>query len=224
MAQLVVLGLTRLQLSEPLQLQLAHPALSPVRALWHRAARAGVGGRAERLHRRPAHALARPERARAHRDRPHDVPGAGAAGVLLIFVKTLTRDCFFLGLSPPFPIGRVASKRHAARDHYAASRPVRQPECVPAPSCHVRGEQRAPLRCMTWRCSAGCLSRRAPRSRWRRLTALRACAVGYEFWKQLCLEHGITQDGLIRDDIEVDSTGVAGDRKDVFVSRVVSLR
>ena len=30
MAQLVVLGLTRLQLSEPLQLQLAHPALSPV--------------------------------------------------------------------------------------------------------------------------------------------------------------------------------------------------
>ena len=138
--------------------------------------------------------------------------------------KTLTRDCFFLGLSPPFPIGRVASKRHAARDHYAASRPVRQPECVPAPSCHIRGEQRAPLRCMTWRCSAGCLSRRAPRSRWRRLTALRACAVGYEFWKQLCLEHGITQDGLIRDDIEVDSTGVAGDRKDVFVSRVVSLR
>ena len=30
MAQLVVLGLTRLQLSEALQLQLAHPALSPV--------------------------------------------------------------------------------------------------------------------------------------------------------------------------------------------------
>lgn len=65
---------------------------------------------------------------------------------------------------------------------------------------------------------------RAPHVGWRRLTALRACAVGYEFWKQLCLEHGITQDGLIRDDIEVDSTGVAGDRKDVFVSRVVSLR
>lgn len=199
MAQLVVLGLTRLQLSEALQLQLAHPALSPVL--------------------NPGH----PTR-RGHRARPHDVLGAGAAGVLLIFVKTLTRDWFFLRLSPPFPIGRVASKRHAARDHYAASRPVRQPECVPAPSCHVRGEQRAPLRCMTWRCSAGCLSRRAPRSRWRRLTALRACAVGYEFWKQLCLEHGITQDGLIRDDIEVDSTGVAGDRKDVFVSRVVSLR
>ena len=37
-------------------------------------------------------------------------------------------------------------------------------------------------------------------------------AVGYEFWKQLCLEHGITQDGLIRDDIEVET----GDRKDVF--------
>uniref|UniRef100_A0A7S0MPH6 Tubulin gamma chain n=1 Tax=Cryptomonas curvata TaxID=233186 RepID=A0A7S0MPH6_9CRYP len=36
--------------------------------------------------------------------------------------------------------------------------------------------------------------------------------IGYEFWKQLCAEHGITQDGLIRDDIDVD----AGDRKDVF--------
>ena len=61
--------------------------------------------------------------------------------------------------------------------------------------------------------------------------------VGYEFWKQLCLEHGITQvlwpccsavalllrslcikDGLIRDDMEVD----AGDRKDVFFYQVLS--
>ena len=36
-------------------------------------------------------------------------------------------------------------------------------------------------------------------------------AVGTEFWKQLCLEHGISPDGIL-EDFATDG----GDRKDVF--------
>ena len=36
-------------------------------------------------------------------------------------------------------------------------------------------------------------------------------AVGYEFWKQLCLEHGIGPDGMLE-----DFATLGGDRKDVF--------
>jgi tubulin gamma len=35
--------------------------------------------------------------------------------------------------------------------------------------------------------------------------------VGSEFWKQLCLEHGISQDGILQDYAEAGT-----DRKDVF--------
>src|SRR5579871_4640250 len=37
--------------------------------------------------------------------------------------------------------------------------------------------------------------------------------IGMEFWKQLCLEHGIGPDGMLED---YASSGAAGDRKDVF--------
>lgn len=36
--------------------------------------------------------------------------------------------------------------------------------------------------------------------------------VGSEFWKKLCLEHGINNDGILED----FATGGSGDRKDVF--------
>jgi tubulin gamma len=37
-----------------------------------------------------------------------------------------------------------------------------------------------------------------------------------EFWKQLCLEHGIAPDGTLED----FATASAGDRKDVFFYQV----
>ncbi|KVG41204.1 Gamma tubulin [Cynara cardunculus var. scolymus] len=37
--------------------------------------------------------------------------------------------------------------------------------------------------------------------------------IGMEFWKQLCLEHGISKDGILE---EYATQGGAGDRKDVF--------
>ncbi|KAI3730075.1 hypothetical protein L6452_18751 [Arctium lappa] len=37
--------------------------------------------------------------------------------------------------------------------------------------------------------------------------------IGMEFWKQLCLEHGISKDGILE---EYATQGSAGDRKDVF--------
>lgn len=40
--------------------------------------------------------------------------------------------------------------------------------------------------------------------------------VGMEFWKQLCLEHGIGPDGML-EDFAVESSG---DRKDVFFYQV----
>jgi len=43
------------------------------------------------------------------------------------------------------------------------------------------------------------------------LTFLSHLAVGTEFWKQLCLEHGISPDGIL-EDFATDG----GDRKDVF--------
>ena len=42
-------------------------------------------------------------------------------------------------------------------------------------------------------------------------TPLRILAVGMEFWKQLCLEHGIGPDGMLE-----DFATQGGDRKDVF--------
>lgn len=44
------------------------------------------------------------------------------------------------------------------------------------------------------------------------LAPARPSAVGMEFWKQLCLEHGIGPDGMLED----FATEAAGDRKDVF--------
>ena len=41
-------------------------------------------------------------------------------------------------------------------------------------------------------------------------------AVGMEFWKQLCLEHGIGPDGMLEDFV----TEASGDRKDVFFYQV----
>jgi tubulin gamma len=41
------------------------------------------------------------------------------------------------------------------------------------------------------------------------------CAVGSEFWKQLCLEHGISPAGIL-EDFAADGT----DRKDVFFYQV----
>lgn len=41
-------------------------------------------------------------------------------------------------------------------------------------------------------------------------------AVGMEFWKQLCLEHGIGPDGVLED----FATETSGDRKDVFFYQV----
>ena len=37
--------------------------------------------------------------------------------------------------------------------------------------------------------------------------------IGTEFWKQLCAEHGIANDGILE---EYAANGNAGDRKDVF--------
>ena len=42
-------------------------------------------------------------------------------------------------------------------------------------------------------------------------------AVGMEFWKQLCLEHGIGPDGILE---EFATVSGAGDRKDVFFYQV----
>ena len=42
-------------------------------------------------------------------------------------------------------------------------------------------------------------------------------AVGMEFWKQLCLEHGIGPDGVLE---EFATVSGAGDRKDVFFYQV----
>ncbi|CAJ2502583.1 Uu.00g099770.m01.CDS01 [Anthostomella pinea] len=39
-------------------------------------------------------------------------------------------------------------------------------------------------------------------------------SIGSEFWQQLCLEHGINQDGNLEDFAKED-----GDRKDVFFYR-----
>lgn len=38
------------------------------------------------------------------------------------------------------------------------------------------------------------------------------CAVGFEFWKKLCAEHGINPEGVL----EPFATEGVGDRKDVF--------
>ena len=42
--------------------------------------------------------------------------------------------------------------------------------------------------------------------------------VGMEFWKQLCLEHGIAPDGMLE-----DFATQGGDRKDVFFYQVSSI-
>lgn len=47
-------------------------------------------------------------------------------------------------------------------------------------------------------------------------TVLHLAAVGYEFWKRLCLEHGISPEGRP----EPYATDAAGDRKDVFFYQV----
>lgn len=41
------------------------------------------------------------------------------------------------------------------------------------------------------------------------------CAVGFEFWKQLCAEHGISPEGIVE---EFATEGT--DRKDVFFYQV----
>jgi len=41
-------------------------------------------------------------------------------------------------------------------------------------------------------------------------------AVGMEFWRQLCAEHGINAQGMLED----FATEAAGDRKDVFFYQV----
>lgn len=48
---------------------------------------------------------------------------------------------------------------------------------------------------------------------WQRCTD--AVAVGSQFWQQLCLEHGISQDGNLE-----DFATEGGDRKDVFFYQV----
>jgi tubulin gamma len=60
----------------------------------------------------------------------------------------------------------------------------------------------------------------SPRVAHRPLSSLlRPCpaAVGTEFWKQLCLEHGIGPDGVLED---FATASGAGDRKDVFFYQV----
>lgn len=51
---------------------------------------------------------------------------------------------------------------------------------------------------------------------WERCTDL--LVVGSQFWQQLCLEHGISQDGNLE-----DFATEGGDRKDVFFYQVGSL-
>lgn len=48
---------------------------------------------------------------------------------------------------------------------------------------------------------------------WKRYTDV--VAVGSQFWQQLCLEHGISQDGNLE-----DFATEGGDRKDVFFYQV----
>jgi hypothetical protein len=51
------------------------------------------------------------------------------------------------------------------------------------------------------------------------LRAPNPAAVGMEFWKQLCLEHGIAPDGMLE-----DFATAGGDRKDVFFYQVRARR
>lgn len=48
---------------------------------------------------------------------------------------------------------------------------------------------------------------------------LSLCAVGFEFWKQLCAEHGISPEGIVE---EFATEGT--DRKDVFFYQVLKYR
>lgn len=44
--------------------------------------------------------------------------------------------------------------------------------------------------------------------------------IGTEFWRKLCSEHGINNDGIVE---EYAAAGGAGDRKDVFFYQVCKL-
>jgi hypothetical protein len=97
------------------------------------------------------------------------------------------------------------TRRDAARDHHDPVRPVRQPECV------LRAYERV---------DQDANEVASPRVAHRPLSSLlRPCpaAVGTEFWKQLCLEHGIGPDGVLED---FATASGAGDRKDVFFYQV----
>lgn len=79
-------------------------------------------------------------------------------------------------------------RRNAQRNDHSAARPVRQSKLVSVHSVHDN-----PISLITIYDS--CIS----------------FAVGFEFWKQLCAEHGISPEGILE---EFASAG--SDRKDVF--------
>lgn len=54
---------------------------------------------------------------------------------------------------------------------------------------------------------------------WVELCLYCLCAVGFEFWKQLCAEHGISPEGIVE---EFATEGT--DRKDVFFYQVHKYR